>query len=59
MGPDVVPFILAELEKEMGHWFPALYAITEADPVPEEDRGNMKKMRDAWLAWGKAQNYRW
>ena len=59
MGSDAIPLILAELEKETDHWFCALYAISEADPVPEESRGKMRKMVAAWIEWGKNQGYRW
>lgn len=59
MGPEAVPLILAELEKEPDHWFWALYAITEADPVPEEDRGNLRKMAAAWIRWGKENWHQW
>jgi len=59
MGPDAVPLILAELEREPDYWFWALYAITEADPVPPADRGNIGKMAQAWIEWGKKQGYRW
>jgi hypothetical protein len=58
MGRDAVPFILAELEKEPAPWFPALYAITEAQPVRECDYGNVRKMTEAWLEWGRKNNYR-
>ena len=33
MGPQVVPLILAELEKETDHWFWALKAITGENPL--------------------------
>jgi hypothetical protein len=59
MGDPAVPLILAELEKEPDHWFWALAAITEADPVPEPARGNLAQMAEAWTAWGKGQGYRW
>ena len=55
MGEKVVPLILHELEEEGDEpdmWFWALKAITGADPVADEDRGDMKAMADAWLAWG-------
>lgn len=53
LGPDVVPYILQELEANGGHWFWALQALTGEDPVPEEDRGRIRKMTDAWLDWGR------
>jgi hypothetical protein len=57
MGPDAVPLILAELEREPDHWFWALHAITGADPVPEQSRGKVVEMADAWVQWGREQGY--
>jgi hypothetical protein len=54
LGPPVVPLLLHDLERESAHWFEALKAITGEDPVRPEDWGNIPKMRDAWLAWGRA-----
>lgn len=62
MGPDVVPLLLQQLKSEgdePDHWFWALKAITGADPVPNEDRGNLKRMAAAWLQWGSQQGYGW
>jgi hypothetical protein len=53
MGWDVVPQILDELRREPDHWFWALEAITEANPVPCEAAGKVRLMAQAWLAWGK------
>jgi hypothetical protein len=55
MGADVVPLILDELARENDHWFWALKAITKADPVKPEDRGNVHAMAEAWLDWGREQ----
>ena len=59
MVPEVVPLLLRELEREPDHWFGALMAITGAHPVPETDSGNLDKMTEAWLRWGRASGYRW
>ncbi len=59
MGPDVVPFLLKELEREPEHWFWALNSITGVDPVPPESQGKLKEMAKAWVEWGKKQGYRW
>lgn len=59
MGPRAIPLLLARLEKNPGHWFWALHAITQAEPVPPESFGNLKGMAAAWLAWGKSHGYRW
>ncbi len=58
MGPKVVPLLLSELDREPDHWFWALRAVTGEDPIPSGLRGNLRKMREAWLAWGKAKGYR-
>lgn len=55
MGMPVVPLILEELRREPHHWYWALEAITEQDPVPQEARGKIRDMATVWLAWGKSQ----
>ena len=56
LGKRVTPLILRELEERGGHWFLALRALTKDDPVNQQDRGNMRKMTQAWLDWGKRHN---
>jgi len=53
MGKPATPLLLAELEKRPTHWFVALAAINQTNPVPAEDAGNFKKMTEAWLRWGR------
>jgi hypothetical protein len=55
MGPMVVPLILEELRREPDHWFWALEAITEQDPVPPEAMGKVRLMAEAWVRWGEQQ----
>ena len=57
MGEQAIPLILNELEREVDHWFPALRELTGASPVPEESKGNLVKMTQAWLDWGKDEAY--
>lgn len=52
MGPPVVPLLLKELAREPAPWGWALQAITGADPVSAEERGNMSAIAQAWLRWG-------
>lgn len=59
MGPDVVPLLLRELEREPDHWFRALHALTGADPAHASSSGKLREMAEAWLRWGRAQGYRW
>lgn len=57
MGWPAVPLLLKELERAPEHWFHALSAITEVNPVSDVDRGNVRKMADAWVMWGRSQGY--
>jgi hypothetical protein len=59
MGEVVVPLLLRDLEINRRHWFSALAAITGANPVSEEDAGNIPRMADAWLQWGRENGYQW
>lgn len=53
MGPDALPLILEDLQVNSGHWYWALKSISNEDPVPPRDRGAIKKMKEAWLRWGR------
>lgn len=55
MGPAVVPLILRDLAAGGGFWIGALMMLTGEDPVPAAERGRSAKMREAWLAWGRAR----
>ena len=57
MGEKVLPFIFADLQREPDHWFWALRAITDENPVPSESRGNVQEMANAWLDWGRKKGY--
>ncbi len=57
MGEKAVPLLLRELEKAPNYWFPALTAITGENPIPEEARGRLIEMTEAWLEWGRDKDY--
>ena len=62
MGDKAIPFILEEIQAELksgepDDWFVALWAISGENPVPEESRGNLKQMANAWLEWGARRGY--
>jgi hypothetical protein len=59
MGEAVVPLMLRDLEREPHLWVWALPRITGASPVAPEERGNIRKMSEAWLRWAKEKGYRW
>ncbi|MBA2524606.1 MAG: glycosyltransferase family 2 protein [Pyrinomonadaceae bacterium] len=57
MGEKAIPLILRELQQTGGHWFWALRAITRKNPVKPEDKGNLKRMAQAWLEWGRRRGH--
>ena len=60
MGERAVPLILNQLRlkgSKPAHWFWALNAITLEQPVSQSDRGNLVKMSQAWLEWGRRKGY--
>jgi hypothetical protein len=59
MGKDALPFLLGELERQPDHWFWALWAITQENPVPVEHRGRVADMARDWLEWARRKGIRW
>jgi hypothetical protein len=57
MGESAVQLILHDLGDTHDDWFWALTAITGHNPIPDEDAGNINKMVEAWLRWGRAKGY--
>lgn len=57
-GMDAVPHILNDISssEEPAHWFEALHEITGANPVDDRETGNLTKMAEAWIRWGKKRN---
>jgi len=53
MGESALPLILEEMQRQPDHWFWALEAITQENPVQPEDAGRLQKMTEAWLAWAR------
>ena len=52
LGPQVIPVILSDLQREPAPWFRALSALTGENPVDPAGPGRIKAMMDAWLKWG-------
>ncbi|MCI0461252.1 MAG: hypothetical protein L0Z62_30255 [Gemmataceae bacterium] len=57
MGLSAVPLILEEMQREPDQWFWALEAITEETPVPHEAAGDVTRMTQAWIEWGRKNGY--
>jgi hypothetical protein len=58
MGKAVVPLMLRDLTERPRLWVWALPDILGEDPVAPDDRGDIAKMSDAWLEWGRKKGYR-
>jgi hypothetical protein len=60
LGQPALPFLFRDLEQTGdGHLSKALAVITSAHPVPAEDRGQVRKVAEAWLRWAKENGYSW
>ena len=57
MGEKVVPLMLRDLYERPRLWVWALAEITGEDPVPAEDQGNIARMSEAWLEWGRRKGH--
>ncbi len=57
LGTKAIPLILESLIKKNDHWIGALMEITGANPVPDEDRGNIEKMKQHWIKWATENSY--
>src|SRR4051794_36594355 len=57
MGESVLPLIFKELRTAQDYWFWALKAITGEDPVPEKDRGRIRRMKRNWINWADERGY--
>ncbi|NEQ98313.1 MAG: hypothetical protein F6K30_16610, partial [Cyanothece sp. SIO2G6] len=55
MGYKAVPLILESLKNNPNHWFPALSAITDANPALPGS--SFDEAVAAWLNWGREQGY--
>src|SRR3954463_2136451 len=50
LGSAALPFLFRDLEQTGdGHLSKALATITDAHPVPAEERGQIRKVTESWL----------
>lgn len=56
LGPAVLPLILRDLAETRRFWFPALQAITGENPVPDDAAGDIERMSEAWIKWGRGNH---
>ena len=55
MGEPVIPLLLEALRDRPAHWFTALKATANFDPVTAGS--NPSATREAWIKWGKSKGY--
>ena len=50
LGSAALPFLFRDLERTQdGHLSKALTVVTGADPIPAEERGQVRKIAETWL----------
>lgn len=57
MGELAIPLIVQELENKPSVLLFALNKIVGAAPYLDADRGNIKAMTNAWLAWARRKGF--
>jgi hypothetical protein len=57
MGTPAIPWLLRELSTDIHHWGYALEKITGENPVPEQDAGDLRRVAEAWIKWGKENGH--
>jgi hypothetical protein len=57
LGRDAIPLILKELRDRPAYWFEALKALTKLSPVPADGRADPRRVREAWLKWGRENKH--
>jgi hypothetical protein len=53
MGPDIVPYIIKDLNKNNNFWFDALTRLTGVNPIQKKNAGIFLKMKEDWLNYFK------
>ncbi len=57
MGREGIPIILRQLEREPSLLAWALFDITGIVPVTSSDYGNLERITQGWLKWGRKNKY--
>ncbi len=57
MGERAIPLIIRDLQECGGNWYAALHAITGVSPLPADARGDIPRMKAAWLQWAREHEY--
>ncbi|MFY9951432.1 MAG: hypothetical protein WAK27_22215 [Candidatus Sulfotelmatobacter sp.] len=57
MGPKVISFIIKDLAEKPAHWFWALHNLVPAGQDPAEGLTTVEGARQAWLKWGRDNDY--
>lgn len=57
IGKPAIPLILERMRYAPNHWFAALQALTNENPVPKGKAGDMDAMSQAWHIWGRKRGH--
>lgn len=59
LGKMAIPYAIDRLKNDATprvHFFILLSSLTRANPIGDDIRGDIKKMKTAWIKWAKEQN---
>ncbi|MEQ9488562.1 MAG: hypothetical protein RIM72_06165 [Alphaproteobacteria bacterium] len=57
LGEKALPYIFSSMSEERDDWFYAIRSITGENVVPDSLAGDVEKMTQCWLEWGKKHGY--
>ena len=57
LGRMVIPYILSDLSSRGGLWYLALESITGLSLNDKEDPQDIRRLKAAWLSWGRDNSY--
>jgi hypothetical protein len=55
LGRPALPHILRSMQQRPADWFYALRSITGENPVPAAAAGDVRRMVQIWIQWGKQE----
>lgn len=59
LGKMAIPYAIEKLKNDATprvHFFILLSSLTNTNPIEDDIRGDIKKMKTAWIKWAKEQN---
>lgn len=57
LSKSAIPYILDDLITRGGNWYWALRSLADEPPIVAEMAGNTRRVKQAWIDWGRRNGY--